>query len=267
LRDLNLAIGRGADHLPSRVTRALLLLEVKRFRESSADLDVALRHEKNGDATLFYFRGQARAGLGQWQEAWEDFRKAASLAPHSARNVRATVLLSERLTPDVGLRRQLLRELLLQQPRTIENDDRLLAEVIWPAILFPDNGTALADWLPYMQKVTAQHLSPLERNRVLGAALLRTGQPREAIGHLLNATKADPDGGTAWDWFFLALTHHTLKDPSAAQAALTSAKSWMLRRKDGQLRNPRYLAELTWIEEMEVSILQAEVVRVLQAQR
>jgi tetratricopeptide (TPR) repeat protein len=266
LRDLTLAIEGGADHLQSRVNRAMLLLAARRYRECVGDLDLALKTATRERPDLHYFRGQARAGLGQWEQALGDFRNAADLVPHSARNVRAAVLLAERVDSDERQRHRRLRELLQQQPRTIENEDRLLADVIWPATVFPNADVGLANWLPYMQKVLAKHLSPEERNRVLGAALYRTGQSREAIRQLMEATKADPDGGTAWDWFFLALAHHALKDSSTAQAALSSARAWMQRKKDGLLRNPLHLVELSWMEELELRILEAEVARLVKEQ-
>ena len=213
----------------------------------------------------FRRRGEAQARLGRWKEASEDLGKAADLGWRDPEVVRPALLLVQKALPEgpgVGgeLRRR-VASLLRQPPRTLEYSDGGLAAVIWTASLLPEPGAALGDWLPFLQKAPMKDLSAAERSRVLGAARCRLGRWKEARASLEEACKGDPDGGTAWDWFFLALTHRGQKQPEAARQALERGRAWVKEQQAGRLRNVRHAAPLSWLQKLELETLEAEAER------
>src|SRR5205823_12256512 len=126
-----------------------------------------------------------------------------------------------------------------------------LGLVIWPAARFPQADPVLADWFMYFEKAGPSKLPTGIKPRIAGAALCRLGRCEEALKRLGQACKEDPDGGTAREWYFLALTRHALKQPEAARSAVKQARGWMEAQKAGRLKNPRYQGALPvefWLE-------------------
>ena len=72
------------------------------------------------------------------------------------------------------------------------------------------------------------------------------------------------DGGTAREWYFLALAHHALKQPDAARSAFKKARAWSEAQKAGRLKNPRYQGTLPVEFWLELSLLDAEVAPLLE---
>jgi serine/threonine protein kinase len=78
----------------------------------------------------------------------------------------------------------------------------------------------------------------------LGAALYRAGRFDEAIERLNEAVGMHSKGGTAGDWFFLAMTHARLGDTTTARQWYDKAARWMDENEITLEKNRRLAEEL-----------------------
>jgi hypothetical protein len=126
-------------------------------------------------------------------------------------------------------------------------------------VLFPGPHPDLAVWLKFLEELPVpRELPAAELSRALGAARLRLGQAQEALAPLELAKKDDADGGTSWDWYFLALAYRALDRPADAETALAAGRAWVKRQEQGTLKNARYRSGLTWQEALELEHLEKE---------
>jgi len=267
LRDLSRAIERNADHAPARMERGQLLLVQKRLAEAEADFSAALNREKVPAVAAHVLRARARIEQNKWPEALVDLDRATELEPREPLTVLHALLIREQVPMPAAKkereRRRLLSALLRQPPRTVENDDRPQGMVIWAAVLFPPADPSLADWLMYFEKVSPSRLPARARAFLAGAARCRLGQWEEALKRLEQACREDPDGGTAHEWYFLALTHLGLKQSEKGREALKKARAWTDAQKSGRLKNIRFRDPLPWDDQVELKLLDAEAARLL----
>ncbi|HUK82293.1 MAG TPA: tetratricopeptide repeat protein, partial [Verrucomicrobiae bacterium] len=77
----------------------------------------------------------------------------------------------------------------------------------------------------------------------LGVARYRTGDWRQAIVELETATRFNKDGGTGFDFFFLAMAHHHLGEADAARRYHTQAVQWMTKHARQNKELLRFRAE------------------------
>jgi hypothetical protein len=99
-----------------------------------------------------------------------------------------------------------------------------------------------------------------ELRKTLGAALVRTGQPREAIAALEESIRVNGHGGNAFDWLFLALAHHRLGHShfQEATAALATARDWIAHGDERAIPDPYLWSPLPWHTKLELELLLRE---------
>jgi len=129
--------------------------------------------------------------------------------------------------------------------------------VVWSAVLGPAP-PGLERAVPLMEEVVKKERNSLYLNR-LGALLVRVGRHKAGIARLREAVALRGDGGTAWDWLFLARAHHALGQAAEARAALARARDWVRRQAAGQVRDERFRGPLGWTDRAELHVLFAEV--------
>jgi WD40 repeat protein/tetratricopeptide (TPR) repeat protein len=265
LLDLNKAIERGADDIPSRLARGKLAWEEKQFESCLGDFSAVIEREKGTNPVSLALRGEVYAAQGRWKEAADDYRRAADLAPRIVKYVRPALLLGQHTSPPGAPfkeeRRRRVAALLSQPPRTLEYDADAIHAVLWPAVLFGDPFPDLAAWQAFLERAPLKKLPPSERSTLLGAAHLRLGELDRAEALLREATQEDPDGGTAWTWFFLARVQYLRKQPDTARKSFDRAHDWIRHHKEGKLKNTRYRGPLGWQARFELEFLGAEVQR------
>ncbi|MGH9360339.1 MAG: hypothetical protein ACRD2T_00370 [Thermoanaerobaculia bacterium] len=99
----------------------------------------------------------------------------------------------------------------------------------------PERAVALAE------RAVRNAAHPYPCLNTLGAALYRAGRFGEAAEMLERAGRAQPEGPTAFDHFFLALAHHQLGRSEPAADALDRALRWW---KSQEYLHPELTAEL-----------------------
>jgi hypothetical protein len=155
---------------------------------------------------------------------------------------------------DAGYR-QLCRKALEQLGGSTNPDDgRAVARTCALA------ADAVADWKPIVtlaERALAHDAKDCGNLHSLGAVLYRAGRLADAVKRLkeAEATPSHKFNPYGWDWAFLALAHHGLKDSKAATEAWSKTQAIL-----DQDRWSRYLG---LVERLELQLLRREAQKVL----
>ncbi len=223
-----------------------------RWGEAAAALTRALSL-KLDNPRLRRARGQAFAGLGQFQKAAADFDEVVRVLPLSASmraergrfyftrsrfgNAAQDFTRAEELDPDnPGLRYARAVSLLLTGDLAgyraacaamlswFKDHENVFAanRVAYACIYGPD---AVAD-MPGLVRA-AERSAPATRGgiRIVGAALFRAGRHKEALNRFEQAHRVFQP--RAWDWLFLAMIHGRLGHAEEAGRLLEKADRWI----------------------------------------
>ncbi len=138
--------------------------------------------------------------------------------------------------------------------QTLDDERRNL--VAWGAALGPDGGldpdvlTGLAQSV--LRAMPANH----ERMNTYGATLVRAGRLEEAQAVLEEAIVLHGEGGTPYDWVFLALAERLAgRHDDDVQALLIDVRDWLDRALVGRLDNPRIPYPLSWHHAVQIRTL------------
>jgi WD40 repeat protein/serine/threonine protein kinase len=120
-----------------------------------------------------------------------------------------------------------LRKIALSIADQIEEDPLLLNSLSWGVVKW-DDGEAEAYRLAVGQAEEACRLVPDHGGylNTLGVAYYRVGRYEEAVATLERASQARPKGGTAVDWFALAMSHHRLGHTERVREYYDRAITW-----------------------------------------
>ncbi len=112
-----------------------------------------------------------------------------------------------------------------------EGDPAVNNELAWFLVMGPEPCLRdAARALRLAQKVVTARPDSADYRNTLGVAYYRSGNDKAAIAALEQAM-AMRSGGTAFDWFFLAMAHYRLGDRARAHALFDRSVEWMARRK------------------------------------
>jgi tetratricopeptide (TPR) repeat protein len=197
------------------------LFELKRYREALAAFEKAVALDAS--QAMFHFnRGNALGVLKRPDEAIAEYRKAIRLGPDLGL---AHVYLGRQFLAKGETRDALdaYRRAIRLMPKHAEALNTLawiLATCAAPELRDPKEAVALA------KRAVAE--TPRDANawNTLGVALCGAGEFEAAVDALDRAV-ALQGGGTAFDWFFLAIAHHRLGRNDAARKRYDQAVAWM----------------------------------------
>jgi Flp pilus assembly protein TadD len=135
--------------------------------------------------------------------------------------------------------------------------------IAWACILAPD---AVADpkrvvALAQTAVAGSNKLAPVHQQAMLntlGAAHYRAGQFESAIARLNEAARTHPQGGTAGDWFFLAMAHAQLGNQAQADRCYDRAISWKAENQPAIQKNRRLAEEVSRFEAEAAVVLRKE---------
>jgi serine/threonine protein kinase/Flp pilus assembly protein TadD len=192
------------------------------MEQAAAEFDAALRlspQDPQIRLEAHHYRGRLYVDRHRWRDAAAEFTKATELRPDDARfwRFRAVAQFAE---GDCDAHRQTCMAMLERFGRT---EDRFAAGNVLLACVLRD------DALPDMKR-----LLPLTRVSdalwhwgagVRGAALYRAGRYEECVQSFESATRKYRP--RAWDWCFLAMARHRLRDDDEARRCLSEAKRWI----------------------------------------
>jgi hypothetical protein len=79
------------------------------------------------------------------------------------------------------------------------------------------------------------------------------------------AVRAGVGERTCWDWLFLAMTQHKLRQRDQATISLSIAQNWINQRPDtGQTSLDEPFSSLSWSDQLELRLLERQAAALLQ---
>jgi WD40 repeat protein/tetratricopeptide (TPR) repeat protein len=218
-------------------------LEQEQWEKAIADLDAAVERGAE-DPSVWLDRGDAYAERGRFREAAGDFARALALGMEHVEPRQALALLGAGDRP--GYRAACARMLALLNERTQPPVDvEPLARLL---VLPADEKVDLSRPIALLEKKVAGEPAAADL-RTLGAALLRAGKIREALGRLEAACRAEPEGLPS-AWLLRAIALRRLDDPTEAKKCFDHAVKWQ--------DDPRNSAGLNWRDRLMLRLLRQE---------
>ncbi len=167
-------------------------------------------------------RGDIHAELGQWKEAATDLAKAAELAPKLI-VLKYRQALCRLGQGDKDGYRKLCGEMLDRSGQEPE----AAYWTAWTCVLAADAAAEPARFVQLAESASARHQGEFDYLNTLGAACFRAGRVDDALKNLSQAeaalkAKPDPRQAVAYNWFYLAMTHHRL-------GRAEEARQWLAR--------------------------------------
>lgn len=185
---------------------------------------VAAIHLDPGDGALLPDLGAALVEERRWDEAARVFARAAEHRPGDLVLWEADLLARIQLGDLAGYRARCAQALARLASET--RPDRI-NDLAWGMVLGP---VALDDYALALERTRALAAATPDsylRLTTLGALEYRSGQFDRAIRTLERATVLHGQGGTPFDWLFLAMAHHARGQPAKAQVYLGHTLRWV----------------------------------------
>ena len=220
---------------------------------AAAEFTEAIRLEPKQPAP-WVERGNARGELGRFADARADFADAAKVDPENPEPRYRIALACIAEGDDDGYRRA-CADLLARFGAS--EDPRVASPLAYTCAARPKAIDAPASLVRWGKRAVALFKG---NERVLGAALYRAGRYEDAVLRLEEAVRLTTP--VAWDWLFLAMSHHRLGHIDEARNYLTKAQRWIVaaeanRNEKSATGVPRTTWH-SWNERAEVGALRRE---------
>jgi WD40 repeat protein/Tfp pilus assembly protein PilF len=115
----------------------------------------------------------------------------------------------------------------------------------WILLTCPPDSRRPDEALPLALKAVELAPERFEYLNTLGVAYYRLGRFDQAVQALLQASERNPDGPTAWDFFYLAMSHQQLGEADQARDCYVKATQWWNRHPP---QSPDQVEELRSIQ-------------------
>jgi tetratricopeptide (TPR) repeat protein len=201
-------------------------------------------------------RGDGRAEKGELRAAAGDFARACELAPNDVRLTYTQAVLRLASGDREGYRK-VWRDM---RTRHAGSKDELARNLeVWLWVLAPQAGTEATRPLQLARTLAANNPSSWPHQHNLGAVLYRGGRCTDAVEQLRKAARLAPDGGTPYDWLFLAMAQHRLGSKAQARLYLAKAIPWLRHHfEPGTDRLPGWVRPPLWRTRLELKLLRQE---------
>jgi WD40 repeat protein/tetratricopeptide (TPR) repeat protein/predicted Ser/Thr protein kinase len=193
-------------------------------------------------------RGSALGELARWEPAIADYAFVVEKAPQRAEAVVRLALLRLETGDEAAFLTSCRAALKQFDDPGVAPDDAF--RVAWLCDLVPQEGLDRARVVTLAERAANSDAKSDRYLSTLGGALLRAGRTEEAITKLQDAVSLHGKGGTAEQFFFLALAHHRLGHASEAQR-------WLRQAREDQA-NALALDTLPWTRRLELKFLSTE---------
>jgi len=162
--------------------------------------------------------------LGRWEEVADEFARYVEDARHSHSIWSQQALLRLHLGGADEYRRvcsELMKRLGTTKEASLANN------LAWTCALGPKAVPDMRQCVALAEGAVAA--KPENRNirNTLGALLYRNGDSSAAVEHLNKSIELHGEGGSAYDWLFLAMSHHRLNHPDEARQWFEKATQWI----------------------------------------
>ena len=189
-----------------------------------ADYTAARRLEP--DRWSFHsFCGGANHDLGRYKEAVDDYTNALTLVSEGFKPALGELYVSRGATYEAWGR---FAEAAADFDRAVQAYPRRFNnEVAWRYVAGSRELRNPKKALPLAEAAVKARPKDAQSLNTLGVTYYRLGRWEEARERLKAAIQANPDGGTAWDSFFLAMAHWQLDEKDEARQRYDQAVGWM----------------------------------------
>jgi WD40 repeat protein/Flp pilus assembly protein TadD len=201
-------------------------------------------------------RAYAYADLGDWDQAAKDYAKALELGEVPVEVMHQYALTQLQRGDREGYRK--ICDRLLSRSDKVTANPQLLNALVWVCVLGPDAVDEPGRLVELAGKASKAAPKDYAIANTLGAALYRAGKFEDAVKQLNEAIKLQRQGGTPGDWLFLAMAHHRLGDPKAAQKWLDQTLAWLERVSPEKLKANPLARRLPWDRLLEMELLRRE---------
>jgi eukaryotic-like serine/threonine-protein kinase len=219
---------------------------------------VALRPH---DPRPWIARGASRAEAGDLRAGAADLARAAEVAPGEPSLEYLHAVLRLTIGDREGYRKVCLG--LLEHYAGSKNElGQNVAVRVW--VLAPEPATEERP-LGLARALAGHNPNHWLHQQNFAAALYRAGgRDKEALDQMHKAVKLAPEGGTAYDWLFLAMVQHRLGNKAQARLDLDKAVAWMKHNlQAGTDRVPRWIHPPLWRSRLELELLRQEAEKLI----
>ncbi len=206
--------------------RAEAHYQLGRIEEAIADFSAALEQLPD-DADLLRTRAAALAKLERWHEALADYTRLIELRPDVANTYLARGYAFSRLGDYASAIRDYQTMLEINPLSTGAMNGLAWLYLVGPAALRDPQRA-----LELMQDAVRLEPNRWEYLSTLGTAYYRLDAWQKSVETLELAARARPEGGTAFEWFFMAMSYQNLGQPARARACYDKGVEWCARQKD-----------------------------------
>lgn len=264
IADFSSAIGVAPNVHTNWWHRGHAYCQLREWDKAAADFGMAIELAPAG-ADGWNLRGVANAELGRWVQATSDFEKAAERYPDNPLLQYRLALTNIQLADVAGYRKICAK--MLEKFAPVANGDSA-QWTVWTCVLGAD---ALADWtvpLQLAEKAVADNPKNYRALYYRGAVLYRASQYQEALLRLTEAEAAflpgdQKDNVLAYDWLFLAMTHHRLGHVDDAKTWCDKAVQWIDQENQKAPDEPVATNRLLWNRRLTLQLLRREVEELL----
>jgi tetratricopeptide (TPR) repeat protein len=197
-------------------------------------------------------RALAAAHLGDWAAASRDFGGAVPPGNEDVQT-KSWHALTLAAAGDWRKSRQACASLLGATRATA--NPATANDVAWCCSRFADSGTDPEEALKLAEKAVANDPKDANRLNTLGAALYRARRFREAVDALEKGMKLQGQGGTAWDWLFLAMAHQRLGHADEARNWLRKAGDWIDKAVKDDVKEAAPGIGIDWDNRLELQLI------------
>jgi Flp pilus assembly protein TadD len=235
--------------------RARALIGLGQAAQATEEFSKALEL-KTIDGGWWQKIGQACAEQGKWDQAATAFQRFAELevSDDIAWSWQALAVAAR---GDVSGHQKICAAMLDKFGKT--QDAEIANNVAWFCMRTPDCMTDFSQPLHLVEKSVELRPNQYFSLNTSGIALYRVGRFQDSILRLNEAIKAHGQGGTPYDWLFLAMAHHRLGHADESKKWMTKAQQWLDQGKQEKAKDkPAAVDALPWDQRLELSLIRAE---------
>jgi tetratricopeptide (TPR) repeat protein len=219
--------------------RGNLYQRQRNWESALADYDKAITLPMGFGHSVWLERGIAQAALGRWDQAVTDYSRSLQIAPSFFAAWRQRAIANQRL----GKWDQAIKD--LEECFHLQSEDPFVPnDLAWLLATCPDpmrrNPTRAVE---LARKAVDKRPGEGTFWNTLGAAHYRAGDWK-ACAVALNKSMELSSGGDPYDWFFLAMAHRKMDDPTEARKWFDRAVDWMYKNGPSRKYNRQQGEEL-----------------------
>jgi tetratricopeptide (TPR) repeat protein len=194
------------------------------------------------------------AELGRWELVADDYLRMPELYPGATDHEKQCEIYQLAAGRKDAYRRMCADLIRRAGP---EPTSTLASSIIYGTVVVPDSVPDFSALLPLARVGIKEHPGG---ERMLAATLCRAGQHADALEQFERSRNVWPP--RAWDWLFMAMSHHHLKQDRKAAECFANARRWFATADELHTKGQSATWDQSWFnppERMEVRLLHREV--------